>query len=53
MTEVIDWNTQFTCHVCKETFVSVAKPKVDIEKFVQVEPCSGCGHKQWHWNKLI
>ena len=45
MLDEIDWNSQFTCHICNETYVRIPKPKVDIEKFITDEPCSGCGHK--------
>jgi len=45
MLDYIDWNTQYTCDICNETYVEVPTPKVDIEKFIVEESCSGCGHK--------
>lgn len=41
----IDWSTLQTCDVCNETYVKVPTPKVNFEKFIENEPCSGCGHK--------
>lgn len=49
MADIINWETLFICPVCNETYVSVPKPKIDIEKFIEGEPCSGCGHKQLNW----